>query len=276
MTVATGSRYERKVVVVTGGGCGIGAAMCRAFAAEGATVAVLDRDADAARAIAAECGGASRGVACDVADAASVRTAFDEVRARLERVDVLVNNAGVSLLGSPNGQAVLARLREQLALAPGARRDSLRATSTTPDEEWDLVVRVHLHGTFHCSREALRDMEERRAGAILNLGSVAGLQGMSVHPAYAAAKGAIHALTKSMAREVAGAGIRVNAIAPGWIETNMPQAIPADLLAGFVGQVPLARSGRPEEIAALALHLCSDEAGYTTGQVISPNGGSHC
>ncbi len=136
------------------------------------------------------------------------------------------------------------------------------------------MLRIHLYGTFHCSREALRAMEDRRSGVILNIASVAALLGLPTSPEYSAAKGGIVSLTKSMAEEVIGAGIRVNAIAPGWIRTPMPlEEVDPRLMPVILAQVPAGRMGEPEDIAALALHLCSDEAAYTTGQVISPNGG---
>ena len=136
------------------------------------------------------------------------------------------------------------------------------------------MIRVHLYGTFHCTREALKKMEPLRRGAILNISSVAALQGLPGAPDYSAAKGGIIGITRSVALEVAGAGIRVNAIAPGWIRTPMVQEeIDPRLLPLLLAQVPLGGMGEPEHIAALAMHLCSDEAAYTTGQVVSPNGG---
>lgn len=137
------------------------------------------------------------------------------------------------------------------------------------------MLRVHLYGTFYCSREAMARMERSETGgAIVNLASILGIAGSAAAPHYAAAKGGIIALTKSMAAEGAGVGIRVNAIAPGWIDTPMTQGtLVPEVEAMLRMQIPLHRFGTADEIAALALHLCADEASYTTGQVISANGG---
>jgi NAD(P)-dependent dehydrogenase (short-subunit alcohol dehydrogenase family) len=133
---------------------------------------------------------------------------------------------------------------------------------------------VHVYGTFLCTREALRRMEDRRSGVILNIASVAGILGLPGAVDYTAAKGAIIAMTKSLSQEVVEAGIRVNAIAPGWIDTPLvTRTIDPQLLQVALTQVGMRRMGRPENVAALASHLCSDEAAYTTGQIVSPNGG---
>jgi len=264
-------RLKGRIAVVTGGGSGIGRAICLAFAREGAAVAVLDLHSETAERVAGECGGAARAYACDVADPAQVRGAFASVADDLGAVDLLVNNAGIAVRRQDVQERALANVEAAIS---GGERESLRATSTLDDETWDRVIKVHLYGTFHCSREALRVMEERRAGVIVNMSSVLGLMGAEIAPEYAAAKGAIATLTKGMAVEVMGAGIRVNAIAPGFIRTPMTQEeidprLTQVLLAGTLGQ----NMGEPEDIAALAVHLASDESRYTTGQIISPNGG---
>ena len=186
---------------------------------------------------------------------------------------MLVNNAGIAR----RNQETQDRMLEQLQAAmTGGERESLGATKELSDEEWDRMIRVHLYGTFYCTREALKVMEPNRRGAILNISSVAALQGLPGAPDYSAAKGGIIGITRSVAQEVSGSGIRVNAIAPGWIRTPMVQEeIDPRLLPILLAQVPLGGMGEPEHIAALALHLCSDEAAYTTGQVVSPNGGLH-
>lgn len=264
-------RFEGHVVVVTGGGSGLGEAMCLAFAREGGRVAVLDLREEAARRVSQSCEGDARPYACDVADSVAVREAFVEICHDLGPVSVLVNNAGI---GRRDQQAQDRMLAEFEALQSGGERRSLAATSALSDEDWDRMIKVHLYGTFYCTREALKTMEAERRGAILNLSSVAALQGLPGSPDYSAAKGAIMAMTKSVAREVIGAGIRVNAIAPGWIRTPMVQEeMDPRLLDLMLSQVPAGEMGEPEHIAALALHLCSDEAAYTTGQVVSPNGG---
>jgi 3-oxoacyl-[acyl-carrier protein] reductase len=267
-------RFEGRVVAVTGGASGLGEAMCRDFAAEGARVAVVDLREEGARAVAGAAGGhrdGARAYACDVADSGQVEGTFTAIEAGLGPIDVLVNNAGIAVRREEVQDRTLADLEAALS---GGERHSLRATSTLDDATWDRVLRVHLYGTFHCSRAVLRGMEERRSGVILNLSSVAALMGLPTAPEYSAAKGGISALTKAMAQEVSGAGIRVNAIAPGWIRTPMTsEEVDPRLMPMLLAQVPMGRMGEPDDVAALALHLCSDEARYTTGQVISPNGG---
>jgi len=264
-------RFEDKVCVVTGGGSGIGAATARALAQEGGRVAVLELDEDAARRVAEECGEGARGYACDVSDSGAVGTAFADLAGDLGPVEVLVNSAGVAFRRQEVQERVLANFERAVS---GGARESVRATSTLDDETWDRTIRVHLYGTFYCCREALRVMEERERGVICNLSSVYGVWGAEAVPEYGAAKGGVTSLTKGMAQEVAGAGIRVNAIAPGYVETPMTaQGFDERIAKLLLAQVPLGGFTTPETIAALALHLCSDEASYTTGQVVSPNGG---
>jgi 3-oxoacyl-[acyl-carrier protein] reductase len=272
-TVNSPRRFAERVVVVTGGGSGIGEAVCHGFAEEGARVAVLGRNEDRARGVAEACDGAARAYACDVADPGVVRDVFARVAGDLGGVEVLVNCAGIAR----RDQATQDRMLEQVsAVASGGERGGMGATAGLADEEWDRMIRIHLYGTFHCTREALKVMEPRRRGAIVNLTSVAALRGLRGAPDYSAAKGAIIGFTRSVAGEVAGAGIRVNAIAPGWIDTPMVrEQIDSRLLPLLLARVPLGGIGRPEHVAALAMHLCSEEAAYTTGQVVSPNGGLH-
>ncbi len=242
-----------------------------AFAREGATVAVLDLRAEAAGAVAAEAEGDARGYGCDVASPDAVRQAFDEVARDLGAVDVLVNNAGIAVRRQDVQDRAVANIE---AMMTGGEAGSLRATSTLDDETWDRTLRVHLYGTFHCSREALKVMEQRRSGVICNMSSVLGVWGAPALPEYGAAKGGIAAFTKGLAMEVLHAGIRVNAIAPGYVRTPMTQEqIDPRLTAMIVPGVLGGDMTEPETIAALAVHLCSDESSYTTGQVISPNGG---
>jgi 3-oxoacyl-[acyl-carrier protein] reductase len=262
-------RFADQVCVVTGGGSGIGAAICRALAAEGGRVAVVELREEAGRAVAEECGG--RAYACDVADPVAVREAFARIGADLGPVEVLVNNAGMVIRRQEVQERFLANLE---AAMTGGERDSLRATSSLDDETWDRTIRVHLYGTFHCTREALKVMEERRRGGIVNMSSILGLQGGPGVPEYGAAKGAIAAFTKGLAVEVAGAGIRCNAIAPGYVDTPLvSENIDPRVTAAVVAQIPMGELAQPESIAHLALHLLSDEASYTTGQIVSPNGG---
>jgi NAD(P)-dependent dehydrogenase (short-subunit alcohol dehydrogenase family) len=245
--------------------------MSHGFAREGGRVAVLDLREEGAAKVAEAADGEARAYACDVADSAMVREVFEQVAGDLGDVEVLVNNAGIAR----RNQEVQDRMLQQVQAAmTGGERQSLGATAELSDEEWDRMIRVHLYGTFHCTREALKTMEARRKGAIVNISSVAALQGLPGAPDYSAAKAGIIGITRSVAQEVAG--IRVNAIAPGWIRTPMVQEeIDPRLLPLLLAQVPLGGMGEPEHVAALAMHLCSDEAAYTTGQVVSPNGGLH-
>lgn len=210
-------RYTGKVVVVTGGGSGLGRAMAQLFGLEGGRVAVVDIDEAAAGETAASAGDA-KAYTCDVSHEAAVAATFHAVDADLGPIDVLVNNAGVGAGRPAAGRHALAQLQKLLVGTPD---DSLRATSTLGLDEFRRTLTVHVHGTFLCSRAALRSMEDRRSGAILNMASVGGILGLPGSIDYAAAKGAIIAMTKSLAQEVVGAGIRVNAIAPGFIDTPL-------------------------------------------------------
>ena len=184
---------------------------------------------------------------------------------------MLVNNAGIARGSSQVDPRSLAKLQDFYTGTPHA---SLRATSNLELAEFDRMLRVHVLGTFLCTREALRRMERRRSGVILNMASVAGILGLPGATDYAAAKGAIIAMTKSLAHEVVAAGIRVNAIAPGYIDTpQLARTVAPEVPALVLTRVGMRRVGRPDEVAALALHLCCDEASYTTGQIVSPNGG---
>ena len=271
--VEVGARYVGKRAVVTGGASGIGAAIAMAMAAEGGAIAVLDLDLERAQAIAGKCGGDSIALACDVADPKAVAGAFGQIDATLGGVDVLVNNAGhAPARDELRTQRALTNMQRAMT---GEPPEPLQILSSLGLDDWDRMLRVHLYGTFFCSREAMARMQRDNAGGvILNLASILGIAGSAQAPHYAAAKGGIIALTKSIAAEGATAGVRANAIAPGWIDTPMTQgALVPELAAMLRMQIPAHRFGTPDEIAALAVHLCADEASYTTGQVISVNGG---
>jgi 3-oxoacyl-[acyl-carrier protein] reductase len=157
--------------------------------------------------------------------------------------------------------------------ATGTVTTALEATRTMEDFTWSRTLAVHLDGTFHCTREALKVMETRRSGSIINMASVAGLTGIAAAPDYSAAKAGIIGFTKAVAREVAMFGIRVNAIAPGFIETPMTELAPEAVLQAIKAQTPVGRMGTVAEVASVALYLASDEASFMVGQVVSPNGG---
>jgi 3-oxoacyl-[acyl-carrier protein] reductase len=261
-----------RVAVVTGGGSGIGRAIARLFAAEGARVAVADLNRQSTERVAAEIqedGGAAIAVPTDVADSAQVDALFARVVREWGTVDILSNNAGIGEL-SPR---LRAQTEQAFQAIMGGARLSLGVTSRMDDAEWRRMLDVHLFGTFACTRAALRIMEERERGAIVNMASVAGLAGIPGSAHYGAAKAGIIGFTKSVAQEVGGANIRVNAIAPGLIDTPMTADIPPPLRQMVLLRTPLGRTGVPEDIAAVALFLVSDEASFVTGQVVSPNGG---
>lgn len=250
-------KLKDKTAVITGAGSGIGRATALRFAAEGARVVVAELNeasgAETARLINEQYGdqgGEVFTVVTDVSKSDAVAALFRAIDERGWPVDVLVNNAGNA-------------------------GESLTPVHEMTDAQWDGIVNVHLSGTFYCTREALRRMLPRGRGAIVNLGSVAGLRGLPGGASYTAAKGAIIAFTKGVAQEVAQAGIRVNCIAPGWIETPILDNLPPQWRAGMVQMTPLGRIGQPEEVAAVALFLASDEASFVVGQVVSPNGGMY-
>lgn len=241
-----------RVAVVTGAGSGIGRAVALRLAAAGARVAVSDINessaAETAR-LAVERGAQALATATDVSDSAAVAALFATLDQKHWPVDVLVNNAGNSHALTPLEQ--------------------------TTDEQWRSIVDVHLSGTFYCCREAVRRMLPRRRGAIVNVGSVAGLLGLGGAGSYSAAKAAVMALAKALSMEVAPHGIRVNSVAPGWVDTPILNNLPKGWREGMVQNTPLGRIGRPEEIAEVVLFLASDASSFVTGQVISPNGGMY-
>jgi 3-oxoacyl-[acyl-carrier protein] reductase len=263
--------FDGKVAVVTGGGSGIGAAICARFAADGAQVAVLDLlPAGAQRTVEAIGGGLA--VQADVSDSAAVDLALAQVVAELGPPDILVNNAGAVALD--HVQRVSPRLERQRAEAAGGGvRTPLDAVAGLTDEQWRLVLAVHLDGTFYCTRAALRSMAPRGSGVIVNMASVCGIEGCVGHPHYSAAKAGILGFTRSAAKELIVQGIRVNAVAPGFVDTTR---LKGDLDAGRranVAKTPAGRLGEPEEIAATVAFLASDDGAYYVGATLSPNGG---
>jgi 3-oxoacyl-[acyl-carrier protein] reductase len=264
-------RLDDKVVLVTGGGSGIGASICRAMAAEGASVAVLDVREDAAKQVAAELERAVA-VAADVSDSASVDAAVERVVAELGHLDVLVNNAGIASSGEH--VRFVSRAEAQLAeMAEGAVTTALDATVRLTDDEWRRMLATHLDGTFYCTRAALRHMAPRGSGSIVNIASICGIEGCTGSAHYSAAKAGILGFTRAVAKEVILQGVRVNAIAPGYVDTPLLDVLTEPLRAATVMQIPMGRMGRPEEIAATAVFLASDEASFFVGETLSPNGG---
>jgi 3-oxoacyl-[acyl-carrier protein] reductase len=269
-------RLAGKIALVTGGGAGIGEAIARRFAAEGARVLVNDVAKPGAERVAQAVGGSA--YVADVSDSAAVRAMFERVAEEHGRLDVLVNNAGIAgHEHDPDAAALFTRVALQQAqemATEGRIRTHSDRTVNTSDEEWLRMLGVHLNGTFFCTREALKLMGPQEAGCIVNMGSIMGTSGGGGVPAYSAAKAGILGFTRSLARELASRNIRVNAIAPGWIETAMTAPL-APVRRLLEMQTPLGRLGSPDDIAFAALYLASDEAGFMTGQVLSPNGGWH-
>jgi len=270
-------KLQGRIALITGAGSGIGRATAALFASEGARVIVNDVNREAAEA-AVQAMGAAQERCCalpaDVSESAAVRTMFAEVARRFGGLDILVNNAGIGETGNRRDEVNRkgeAQLREMMA---GGRIEShWDVTVSLSDEEWRQMIGVHLSGTFFCTREALKLMSGKNRGSIINMSSVAGLHGIPFASHYGAAKGGILGLTRSVALEVGSRNIRVNAICPGWIDTPMTQNFSPLLKMALSARIPLLRMGLPEEVAATALFLASDDSAYYTGQWFSPNGG---
>ena len=241
--------FTGKVVMVTGGSRGIGRACAVAFAKAGATVVLSYAGNEAAAEEAVRLAGPNaKAVKFDVRDTAACTKAIEDVVAEHGRLDVLVNNAGVAVDGL-----------------------SMRVR----DEDWDLQLDTNLKGAFALARAAARPMMKQRSGAIVNLVSVVGEMGNAGQVAYAASKAGLVGLTKALARELASRHIRVNAVSPGFIETDMTSKVPAEMRTRLLDSIPLARLGTADEVAQSVLFLASDAASYTTGEVLKVNGGMY-
>lgn len=235
-----------RTALVTGSTRGIGRAVAKALSECGARVAVVGRNRERAAAVAAEIGNGAMGFACDVRDTGSVATLVADVEKEFGGIDILVNNAGLT-------------------------RDNL--VMRLKDEDWDEVLDTNLRGAFAAIRAVSRGMMKKRFGRIINMASVVGLNGNKGQANYAASKAGLIALTKSVAKELGSRNVLVNAIAPGFIETEMTAAMTPEARNALNGLIPLERLGRPEDIAAAVVFLASDSASYITGQVIVVDGG---
>jgi 3-oxoacyl-[acyl-carrier protein] reductase len=233
-------------------------------------VAVLDLNREAAAEVAEAAGGTA--VHTDVSDSASVDAALEEAEAALGPVDVWVNNAGIP--AAAQAERVNPRAEQQLEEAAGGPITTpLEGLVRLPDDEWRRMLAVHLDGTFFGTRTAARSMAQRGGGAIVNIASICGISGCAGYPHYSAAKGGILAFTRAVAKELIVQGVRVNAIAPGFIETPTTAITSARLQTSLRLQTPLGRYGRPEEIAATVAFLASGDASLFVGETLSPNGG---
>ena len=241
-----------RTAIITGAASprGLGLAMARLFAEHGARVAVLDLDTEAAKAAAASLGSEHLGLACDVTDKAACVAAAGEVIRRFGKVDVLVNNAGIT---------------QPLKIMEIEGRN------------YDAVLDVNLRGTLYMSQAVIPAMRDAGSGAIVNISSVSAQRGGGIFggPHYSAAKAGILGLTKAMARELAPAGVRVNAICPGFIATDITQGkLTPEMLDGILAGIPMGRAGKAEDVAGCALFLASDLSSYVTGSEVDVNGGS--
>ena len=268
------NRLQGKTALITGAARGIGAQIAKRFTEEGAKVIINDLSLEAARATAENLGG--HGLAADVSDSAAVAAMFADVRKLTPRLDILVNNAGIS--GSKGrtelGDIVALRLKQAEEVARGGPVESfLDVTVSTSDESWRRMLAVHVDGMFYCSREALKIMNPQMSGSIINMASIMGTFGKPAgSTSYSTAKAAILGFTRALAHEVAVRNIRVNSIAPGYIDTDMTAPL-GEFRKRLAAQTPLQRFGDTDDIAWAAVYLASDEAKFMTCQVISPNGG---
>jgi 3-oxoacyl-[acyl-carrier protein] reductase len=243
-------RFANQVAIVTGAGRGLGHAIALRLASEGARVAVVSRTELNAERTAEEINathaGLAKAYAVDVADGKAVKALAEQVLTDFSRVDILVNNAGLT-------------------------RDGLAMRMS--EEDWDVVVDTNLKGAFNFIQAVLRPMVKQRSGRIINIASVAGLMGNAGQANYAASKAGLIGLTKVIAREVASRGITSNAVAPGFMDTDMTSVLSEELKTTVVKQIPLGRFGEPGDIAAAVAFLASSEAKYITGQVLTVDGG---
>ena len=243
-------KLENRIAVVTGAGRGIGKAIAERFVAEGAKVAVVSRTESNSQAVAdalnATHPGSAKPYAVDVSDSAAVAAVGKQILADFDHVDILINNAGVT-------------------------RDNLLLRMS--DEEWDTVLNTNLKGAFHLVKAFQRSILKQKNARIINIASVIGLMGNAGQANYAASKAGLIGLTKSLAREFAGRGVTVNAIAPGFISTDMTGELDDKIKEAILSKVPLASFGEPADIASAAAFLASEEARYITGQVLTVDGG---
>lgn len=241
--------YTDKVALVSGAGRGIGREIALELAKAGCTVICVSRNESSCGSVAEEiraCGGKAESFAFDVSDSGQVKEKCAEILKKYGAVDILVNNAGIT-------------------------RDNLLMRMS--DEEWNAVISTNLSSCFYLSRNLVRAMMGKRWGRIINISSVSGIAGNAGQANYSAAKAGIIGFTKTLARELAARNITANAVAPGFIETDMTAKLPENIMEAAKSAIPLKRFGKPDDIARVCAFLASEEASYITGQVISVNGG---
>ncbi len=241
-------RFENKVVMVTGGAAGIGQVTAESFAKEGARVAICDVNPEAGEAAAKALGPEASFEQVDVASSSAVSGWIEGVFDKYGQIDVLVNNAGITRDG------LIMRMKE---------------------EDWDAVISVNLKSAFNCIKAVSKIMVKQRSGRIINLASVVGVMGNPGQANYVASKAGMIGLTKTVAKELGGRGITVNAVAPGFIETDMTAVLPEKARNAMLSIIPLNRPGQPEDVADAVAFLASDKASYLTGQVLHVSGGMY-
>ncbi len=267
-------RLKGKVALITGGARGLGASIAKHFSNEGAKIILCDINTDLANKMANELGGKAYYV--DVSNSKNVEETFSKIKSEFNRLDILVNNAGIN--GFENRQNLLDErikvnnLQSKEFSETGKIKSHFDVTVNLNDEDWHKMIGIHLNGTFFCTREALKIMNNQESGSIINMGSVLGTTGGPSSPHYSAAKAGILGFTRATARELASRNIRVNAIAPGYIDTEMTTHL-GDVKKIVMSATPMKRFGDVEDIAWAAVYLGSDESKFVTGQTISPNGG---
>ena len=268
------NRLKNKVALITGGAKGLGASIAQHFFKEGAKIIICDINIDNASQRAKELNG--NAYYMDVSNSQNVQDVFLEVQSEFKQLDILVNNAGIN--GFEKRQDLLDErikinnLQSKEFSETGKIESHFDVTVNMTDEEWMAMISIHLNGTFFCTREALKIMNNVNKGSIINMGSVLGTTGGPSSPHYSAAKAAILGFTRATARELASRNIRVNAIAPGYIDTDMTSSL-GDVKKLVKSSTPMKKFGDVEDISWAAVYLASEEAKFVTGQTLSPNGG---
>ena len=268
------NRLKNKVALITGGAKGLGASIAQHFFNEGAKIIICDINIDNASQRAKELNG--NAYYMDVSNSQNVQDVFLEVQSEFKQLDILVNNAGIN--GFEKRQDLLDErikinnLQSQEFSEIGEIKSHFDVTVNMNDEEWMTMISIHLNGTFFCTREALKIMNKVNKGSIINMGSVLGTTGGPSSPHYSAAKAGILGFTRATAREMASRNIRVNAIAPGYIDTDMTSSL-GDVKKLVKSSTPMKKFGDAEDISWAAVYLASEEAKFVTGQTLSPNGG---